>query len=154
MDDGYLFFRVDPVETAVYNDTIDHEIRIMEGPQARIKNVTITGNERTKDHVIRRELRTMPGELFSRTDLIRSQRELGNLQYFNQETINPSVVPNPDDGTVDINWKVEEKSSDQLELSAGWGGGIGLTGTLGVTFNNFSIKNIWKKQAMGSIANR
>lgn len=146
-DDGYLFFHVEPVETAVYNDTIDHEIRIVEGPQARIKNVTISGNERTKDHVIRRELRTIPGELFSRTDLIRSQRELANLNYFNQETINPNVVPNADDGTVDINWKLEEKSSDQLELSAGWGGGIGLTGTLGVTFNNFSIKNIWKKSA-------
>lgn len=147
MDDGYLFFRVEAVETAVYNDTIDHEIRITEGPQARIKNVTIAGNERTKDHVIRRELRTVPGELFSRSDLIRSQRELANLQYFNQETINPGVVPNAEDGTVDINWKLEEKSSDQLELSAGWGGGIGLTGTLGVTFNNFSIRNIWKKSA-------
>ena len=147
MDDGYLFFRVEAVETAVYNDTIDHEIRITEGPQARIKNVTIAGNERTKDHVIRRELRTIPGELFSRSDLIRSQRELANLQYFNQETINPGVVPNAEDGTVDINWKLEEKSSDQLELSAGWGGGIGLTGTLGVTFNNFSIKNIWKRSA-------
>jgi outer membrane protein insertion porin family len=146
-DDGYLFFRVEPVETAVYNDTIDHEIRITEGPQARIKNVTISGNERTKDHVIRRELRTNPGDLFNRSELIRSIRELGNLQYFNQETINPGVVPNADDGTVDINWKVEEKSSDQLELSAGWGGGIGLTGTLGVTFNNFSIRNIWKKSA-------
>ncbi len=146
-DDGYLFFRVEPVETAVYNDTIDHEIRITEGPQARIKNVTISGNERTKDHVIRRELRTVPGDLFNRSQLIRSIRELGNLQYFNQETINPGVVPNPDDGTVDINWTVEERSSDQLELSAGWGGGIGLTGTLGVTFNNFSIKNIWKKSA-------
>ncbi|MBN8865032.1 MAG: outer membrane protein assembly factor BamA [Sphingobacteriales bacterium] len=146
-DDGYLFFRVEPVETAVYNDTIDFEIRITEGPQARIKNVTIAGNERTKDHVIRRELRTIPGDLFNRSELIRSIRELGNLQYFNQETINPGVVPNAEDGTVDINWKVEEKSSDQLELSAGWGGGIGLTGTLGVTFNNFSIKNIWKKSA-------
>lgn len=147
MDDGYLFFRIEPVETAVYNDTIDHEIRIIEGPQARIKNVTIAGNEKTKDKVIRRELRTVPGELFSRSDLIRSQRELANLQYFNQETINPGVVPNADDGTVDINWKLEEKSSDQLELSAGWGGGVGLTGTLGVTFNNFSIRNIWKKSA-------
>jgi outer membrane protein insertion porin family len=85
--------------------------------------------------------------LFSRSDLIRSQRELANLQYFNQETINPGVVPNAEDGTVDINWKLEEKSSDQLELSAGWGGGIGLTGTLGVTFNNFSIKNIWKRSS-------
>ncbi len=147
MDDGYLFFRADPVEMAVYNDTIDYEIRIVEGPQARIKNVTIAGNDRTKDYVIRRELRTVPGELFSRADLIRSQRELANLQYFNQETINPGVVPNADDGTVDINWKLEEKSSDQLELSAGWGGGVGLTGTLGVTFNNFSIRNIWKKSA-------
>jgi outer membrane protein insertion porin family len=147
MDDGYLFFRIEAVETAVYNDTIDHEIRITEGPQARIKKVTISGNERTKDHVIRRELRTIPGDLFNRSELIRSQRELANLQYFNQETINPGVVPNADDGTVDINWKLEEKSSDQLELSAGWGGGIGLTGTLGVTFNNFSIKNIWKKSA-------
>jgi outer membrane protein insertion porin family len=147
MDDGYLFFRVDPIETAVYNDTIDYEIRIAEGPQARIKNVTIAGNEKTKDYVIRRELRTVPGELFSRADLIRSQRELAGLQYFNQETINPGVVPNSDDGTVDINWKLEEKSSDQLELSAGWGGGIGLTGTLGVSFNNFSIRNILNKKA-------
>ncbi|HEX5655342.1 MAG TPA: POTRA domain-containing protein [Chitinophagaceae bacterium] len=147
MDDGYLFFQVEPVETAVYNDTIDHEIRIKEGPQARIKNVTIAGNEKTKDYVIRRELRTIPGELFSRSDLIRSQRELANLQFFNQETINPGVVPNAEDGTVDINWKLEEKSSDQLELSAGWGGGVGLTGTLGVTFNNFSIKNILKRSA-------
>jgi outer membrane protein insertion porin family len=147
MDDGYLFFQIEPVETAVYNDTIDHEIRIKEGPQARIENVTIAGNEKTKDHVIRRELRTIPGELFSRSDLIRSQRELANLNYFNQETINPGVVPNAESGTVDINWKLEEKSSDQLELSAGWGGGVGLTGTLGVTFNNFSIKNIWKKAA-------
>jgi outer membrane protein insertion porin family len=147
MDDGYLFFRAEPIEMAVYNDTIDYEIRITEGPQARIKNVTIAGNEKTKDHVIRRELRTVPGELFSRSDLIRSQRELANLQFFNQETINPGVVPNADDGTVDINWKLEEKSSDQLELSAGWGGGVGLTGTLGVTFNNFSIKNIFKKTA-------
>jgi outer membrane protein insertion porin family len=147
MDDGYLFFQVEPIETAVYNDTIDHEIRIKEGPQARIKNVTIAGNDKTKDYVIRRELRTIPGELFSRSDLIRSQRELAQLQYFNQETINPGVVPNSDDGTVDINWKLEEKSSDQLELSAGWGGGVGLTGTLGVTFNNFSIRNIFKKSA-------
>jgi outer membrane protein insertion porin family len=147
MDDGYLFFRAEPVEMAVYNDTIDYEIRITEGPQARIKNVTIAGNDKTKDHVIRRELRTVPGELFSRADLIRSQRELVNLNYFNQETINPGIVPNTEDGTVDINWKLEEKSSDQLELSAGWGGGVGLTGTLGVTFNNFSIRNIWKRSA-------
>jgi outer membrane protein insertion porin family len=147
MDDGYLFFRVDPVETAVYNDTIDYEIRITEGPQATIKNVTIQGNEKTKEHVIRRELRTLPGEKFSRQDLIRSQREIAQLNYFNQEKIGINPVPNPEDGTVDIHYTVEEKSSDQLELSAGWGGGIGLTGTLGVTFNNFSIKNIFNKKA-------
>jgi outer membrane protein insertion porin family len=146
-DDGYLFFRVDPVETSVYNDTIDYEIRIVEGPQARIKNVTIAGNEKTKDYVVRRELRTIPGELFNRSEVIRSVRELSNLQYFNQEKINPGIVPNPEDGTVDINWNLEEKSSDQLELSAGWGGGIGLTGTVGVSFNNFSIKNIFNKEA-------
>lgn len=147
MDDGYLFFRIDPVETAVYNDTIDHEIRIVEGPQATIGNVTITGNDKTKEYVIRRELRTIPGEKFSRADIIRTQRELSQLGFFNPEKINPGVVPNADNGTVDINWGLEEKSSDQLELSAGFGGGIGLTGTLGVTFNNFSINNIFKKTA-------
>ncbi|MEY3060479.1 MAG: hypothetical protein RL000_1831 [Bacteroidota bacterium] len=147
MDDGYLFFSVNPVETSVYNDTIDHEIRITEGPQATIKNVNIAGNDKTKEYVIRRELRTIPGEKFSRSDLIRSQREIINLGYFNQEKLGMQPVPNSDDGTVDINYSVEEKSSDQLELSAGWGGGIGLTGTLGVTFNNFSIKNIWKKSS-------
>jgi outer membrane protein insertion porin family len=147
MDDGYLFFSVNPVETSVYNDTIDHELRITEGPQATIKNVNISGNDKTKEHVIRRELRTIPGEKFSRSDLIRSQREILNLGYFNQEKLGMQPVPNQEDGTVDINYTVEEKSSDQLELSAGWGGNIGLTGTLGVTFNNFSIKNIWKKTA-------
>ncbi|TDH23093.1 outer membrane protein assembly factor [Segetibacter sp. 3557_3] len=147
MDDGYLFFRTEPIETAVYNDTIDHEIRVIEGPQATIKNVRIAGNEKTKEYVIRRELRTIPGEKFSRQDLIRSNREIANLGYFNQEKIGINPIPNPDDGTVDINYSVEEKSSDQLELSAGFGGGIGLTGTLGVSFNNFSIKNIWRKSA-------
>jgi outer membrane protein insertion porin family len=147
LDDGYLFFRVDPVETAVYNDTIDFEIRMTEGPQATIKNVTIAGNEKTKEYVIRRELRTIPGEKFSRTDIIRSTRDIVNLGFFNQEKVIPSPVPNQEDGTVDINWSVEEKSADQLELSAGWGGGIGITGTVGISFNNFSINNIWKKSA-------
>jgi outer membrane protein insertion porin family len=146
-DDGYLFFRIDPVETAVYNDTIDHEIRIVEGPQATIGKVEITGNDKTKEYVIRRELRTIPGDKFSRAEIIRTQRELSQLGYFNPEKINPGIVPNIGDGTVDITWGLEEKSSDQLELSAGFGGGIGLTGTLGVTFNNFSIYNIFKKKA-------
>ena len=147
MDDGYLFFNVTPIETAVYNDTIDYEIRIVEGPQATIGKVNITGNDKTKDYVIRREIRTIPGEKFSRQDIIRTQRELGALGYFNPEKINPQIVPNTGDGTVDITWGLEEKSSDQLELSAGFGGGIGLTGTLGVTFNNFSIYNILNKKS-------
>lgn len=147
MDDGYLFFRTDPVETAVYNDTIDYEIRIIEGPQATWKNIRISGNEKTKDYVIRRELRTLPGEKFSRELLIRSQRELSQLNFFNAEKINPNVVPNPDDGTVDVTWQVEEKSSDQLELSAGWGGTIGLTGTVGISFNNFSLRNLFSRSS-------
>ncbi len=146
-DDGYLFFAVDPIETAVYNDTIDYEIRLREGPQATIKTIRIAGNEKTKDFVIRREIRTIPGDKFSRSLLIRSQREISQLNFFDQEKIKIDPVPNPEDGTVDINYGVEEKSSDQLELSAGWGGYIGLTGTLGVTFNNFSSKNIFKKSA-------
>jgi len=146
-DNGYLFFSVNPVETSVYNDTIDHEIRLTEGPQATIKRVTISGNEKTKEHVIRRELRTLPGEKFSRQELVRSQREIANLSYFDQEKIGINPVPNPDDGTVDINYTLEEKSSDQLELSAGWGGGIGLTGTVGVVFNNFSLRNIFNKSS-------
>ncbi|MHA4843202.1 BamA/OMP85 family outer membrane protein [Flavitalea antarctica] len=146
-DDGYLFSRISPVETAVYNDTIDFEIRIVEGPQAVYKNITISGNEKTKEHVVRRELRTLPGEKYSRQELIRTNREIAQLGFFNQEKIGINPVPNPEDGTVDINYTVEEKSSDQLELSAGWGGGIGLTGTLGVSFNNFSIKNIFRKSA-------
>lgn len=146
MDDGYLFFKVDPIEISVYNDTINYEIRMQEGPQATIGKVEISGNEKTKDYVVRRELRTIPGEKFSRQDIIRTQRELGQLGFFNPEKITPNIVPNSDNGTVDINWGVEEKSNDQLELSAGFGGGIGLTGTLGITFNNFSIDNIFNKK--------
>jgi outer membrane protein insertion porin family len=146
MDDGYLFFHLDPVEIAVYKDTIDFEIRMQEGPQATIGKVDIVGNEKTKDYVIRRELRTVPGEKFSRADLIRTQRELSQLGFFDPEKVSPNVVPNADNGTVDITWSVAEKSSDQLELSAGWGGGIGLTGTLGVTFNNFSLKNMFDRK--------
>lgn len=147
MDDGYLFFDVNAVETAVYNDTIDFEIRLREGSQATIGKVEITGNDKTKEYVIRRELRTIPGEKFSRQDIIRTQRELGQLNYFDPEKINPGIVPDVEKGTVDITWGLEEKSSDQLELSAGFGGGIGLTGTLGVSFNNFSIYNIFNKKA-------
>lgn len=109
MDDGYLFFRTDAIETAVYNDTIDYEIRVIEGPQATIRNVHITGNDKTKEHVIRREIRTIPGEKFRRSDLIRSQREIAQLNYFNQEKIGINPRPNQEDGTVDIDYSLEEK---------------------------------------------
>ena len=148
MDNGYLFFRVDPVETSIDNDSIDLEIRIFEGPQATIDKVVIAGNDRTHEHVIRRELRTLPGEKFSRSDIIRSQREIINLGYFNPESLGINTPVNQQRGTVDIEYTVEEKPSDQLELSAGWGGaGRGVIGTLGVSFNNFSIRNIFKKES-------
>ena len=145
MDNGYLFFNIDPVETAIVGDSIDLEMRIYEGPQAIIDKVVIKGNDRTNEHVVRRELRTLPGEKFSRADIIRSQREIINLGYFNQENLGINTPVNPQRGTVDIEYKVEEKSSDQLELSAGWGG-FGVVGTLGVSFNNFSVRNILKKE--------
>jgi outer membrane protein insertion porin family len=148
MDNGYLFFNVDPVEVAVLEDSIDLEIRIFEGPQATIDKVTIKGNDRTHEHVIRRELRTRPGQKFSRSDIIRSQREIINLGYFNPESMEINTPVNPQRGTVDIEYILEEKPSDQLELSAGWGGrGRGVIGTLGVSFNNFSLRNILKKEA-------
>jgi outer membrane protein insertion porin family len=147
VDDGYLFFRAEPIESAVYGDTIDYEIRVTEGPQATIGSVSISGNDKTKEHVIRRELRTVPGNKFRRSDLIRSQREIAQLNFFDQEKIGVNYEPNQEKGTVDLKYSVVEKSSDQLELSAGWGGGIGLTGTLGVVFNNFSVKNILKKSS-------
>lgn len=142
MDQGYLFFQINPTEIAVVNDSIDMEMRITEGPQATIDNVVIEGNDRTHEHVIRRELRTRPGEKFSRSQIIRSQRQIMNLGYFNPESLDIQTPPNPSRGTVDIIYKVEERPSDQLELSAGYGGVSGLIGTLGVTFNNFSLANI------------
>ncbi len=151
LDNGYLFFRVDPVETSIDNDSIDLEIRIYEGPQATIDRVVIKGNDRTNEHVIRRELFTRPGEKFSRSDIIRSQRQIVNLGYFNPEALGINTPVNPDRGTVDIEYTVEEKPSDQLELSAGYQPSTaftrgGVIGTLGVTFNNFSIRNINKKE--------
>jgi outer membrane protein insertion porin family len=142
LDDGYLFFAADPVEVKVDNDSIDIEIRIREGKQARINKVAISGNTKTNDHVVIRELRTRPGQLFSRTDIIRTTRELAQLRYFDPEKIVPDIVPNPEDGTVDITYKVEETSADQIELSGGWGYGR-IIGTLGLSFNNFSIRRIF-----------
>lgn len=141
MDNGYLFFNVTPVEVQVVNDSIDVELRIYEGSKATIKEVNISGNTRTNDHVILRELQTIPGEYFSRRELIETQRRLSQLGYFNPETVNPVPVPNGADGTVNINWELEEVSNDQIQLSGGWGGQIGFVGSLGITFNNFSLSN-------------
>lgn len=154
MDDGYLFFRINDVEVAVAGDSIDVEMRIFEGEQATINEVTISGNERTSDHVIRRELSTIPGQKFRRADIIRTQQRLGQLGFFNPATIGQNLVPNQQAGTVDIEWQVEEQSNDQVELSGGWGGYYGFVGTLGLTFNNFSIRNIphlknWKPLPTG-----
>jgi outer membrane protein insertion porin family len=144
MDDGYLFFQIDPIETSITGNLINLEMRIYEGNQARINRVSIMGNSKTNDHVVMREIRTQPGQLFRRSDIIRTQRELAQLGYFNPETLNVIPKPNPSDGTVDIEYIVEEKSSDQIELSGGWGGGR-VVGTLGVSFSNFSARNIFKK---------
>ena len=146
LDDGYLFFSVIPVEVNVSNDSIDLEMRIYEGKQATINKILITGNTKTNDRVIVRELRTKPGQLFSRSDIIRSQRELAQLGYFDPEKLNVNPKPNPAEGTVDIEYIVEEKSTDQVELSGGWGAKQ-LVGTFGIKFGNFSGRNIFKKYA-------
>lgn len=150
MDDGYLFFSINPVEVLVENDSIDLEIRMNEGEQARINKVTVVGNTKTSDHVILRELRTKPGQLFSRSDITRSLRELSQLGYFNPEALNVNPVPNIASGTVDIEYKVEEKPNDQIELSAGWGASS-VIGTLGLTLNNFSTRRMFDKRAWSPI---
>jgi len=146
MDDGYLFFQVVPSEILVEGDSIDIEIRIYEGKQATINKVTVKGNTKTNDHVIMREIRTRPGQLFRRSDIIRSQRELSVLGYFDAERLGVNPIPHPENGTVDIEYVVEEKSTDQLELSGGFGQNR-VVGSLGVSFNNFSAKNFFKKGA-------
>ncbi|HPQ07693.1 MAG TPA: outer membrane protein assembly factor BamA [Bacteroidia bacterium] len=146
MDDGYLFFQVQPKERQIRNDTIDFDIHIYEGKQAIINKVSVKGNDKTNDKVIYREMRTRPGQLFRRSDIIRTQRELAQLGYFDPEKFGVNPVPNPAEGTVDLEYTLEEKPNDQLQLSGGWGGGRVL-GTLGVVFNNFSAKNFFKKDA-------
>ena len=145
MDNGHLFFNLITKEVLVGEDSIDLDVVIYEGAEATINKIIIDGNTKTSEHVIRRILRTVPGEKFSRSDIIRSQRELGNTGVFNPEAIAITPIPNPEDGTVDIQYTVEERPSDQLELSAGWGGNR-LVGSLGVTFNNFSMKNIFRPE--------
>jgi outer membrane protein insertion porin family len=148
MDDGYLFFNITPVEKRIENDSVDLELKIYEGPQAIINEVRIFGNTKTNEKVIRRELYVYPGDKFSRSNLIRSQRQIANLGYFDPEQMEIIPIPNPENGTVDIELRVVEKPSDQLELSLGWGGrGAGLVGTLGVQFTNFSLRNIVDKKA-------
>lgn len=144
MDNGYLAFEIDPVEVRIDGDSIDVEMRLREGNQFTIQNVIITGNDRTNDHVIRREIRTLPGQKFSRELLIRTNRELSQLGYFDPEQIGINPYPNMADNTVDIEYSLVEKPSDQIELSGGWGGAFGFVGTLGLSFNNFSVRNITK----------
>lgn len=146
MDRGHLFFQVTPIEVNVADNHIDYEIRLIEGKEARVKNIIIKGNEKTNDYVIRREVRTKPGDLFNRNDIIRTQRELAQLGYFDEQGFQINPIPNPADGTVDIEYTVVEKSSDQIELSGGYGAKR-LIGTLGLTFSNFSIQNLFKKEA-------
>ncbi|MBN2814622.1 MAG: outer membrane protein assembly factor BamA, partial [Bacteroidales bacterium] len=146
MDEGYLFASVDPVEANIDGDSIDLEIRVFEGSPAYINKVLIKGNTKTNEHVIRREIRSIPGDLFSRTYIIRSVRELAAMGHFNPENITPDVRPNPSDGTVDIEYAVEERSNDQLEVSGGWGG-YGFVGTIGLRFSNFSARNILNPKA-------
>lgn len=146
MDNGYLFFSATPVEVGVENDSIDIEIRIVEGKQARIRNVIVEGNTLTNDRVIMRELHTRPGDLFNRAAIMRSHRELATLGYFKQETIVPDAKPNPQDGTVDVVYKVEEGNTSQIQLSGGYGSGM-FIGQLGLTLNNFSTRNIFKRKA-------
>lgn len=142
-DHGYLFSRLTPVEANVENDSVDLEIRIYEGEQAYLNNIIISGNTRTNEHVARRELYTLPGDLFSKDKIIRSIRQLGVLGHFDPEKINPDVRPDPANGTVDLLYKLEEKANDQFEISGGFGAGM-LVGTVGVRFSNFAMRNFFK----------
>jgi outer membrane protein insertion porin family len=146
MDDGYLFFNLEPVEIRVENDSIDLEMRIYEGNQATINKITVLGNTKTHENVVRRELFSMPGDLFSKTNITRSIRELANLGHFDPEKLDIRPIPNAADGTVDLTYIVEEKANDQLEISGGWGANM-FVGTVGVRFSNFSVGRIFDKDA-------
>jgi len=146
-NNGYLFSQINPVEVSAANDTINFEIRIIEGKETFLNHVTVTGNDKTNDHVIFRELRTRPGQKYSKESIIRSIRELGQLGFFDAEQIQPDIVnPNPNEGTVDLAYSLVESGSSQIELQGGYGGG-GFIGTLGLSFSNFSIKNIFNGKA-------
>ena len=141
---GYVFYHLDPVEVNIDGDSIDLEMRIVEGPQASISHVRINGNDRLYENVVRRELRTRPGDLFSKEALERSYREIAQMGHFNPENIKPDVQPNYENGTVDINWGLESKANDQVEFSAGWGR-TGIIGKLSLKFTNFSFANLFRK---------
>lgn len=143
-NNGYLFYNLQPTEVNIVGDSIDLEMRIMEGTQAHINHVRINGNTRVYENVVRRELRTKPGDLFSKEALMRSAREMASMGHFDPEQINPDVKPNYEDGTVDINWDLVQKSNDQVEFSLGWGQ-TGVIGRIGLKLNNFSMANLFNK---------
>ncbi len=146
-NNGYLFSSINPVEVGAENNVIDMEIRIVEGKPAYFNNVSVVGNDKTNDHVVYREIRTRPGQLYSKANVVRTVRELGQLGFFDAQEISPNFNnPNPNEGTIDMEYSVKETGSSQIELQGGYGGG-GFIGTLGLSFNNFSIKDIFKKEA-------
>ncbi|WP_373018615.1 outer membrane protein assembly factor, partial [Muriicola sp.] len=146
-NNGYLFSQINPVEVSAENDTINFEIRIIEGKETFLNHVTVTGNDKTNDHVIFREIRTRPGQKYSKENIIRSVRELGQLGFFDPEQIAPDIQnPDPNSGTVDLAYSLVESGSSQIELQGGYGGG-GFIGTLGLSFNNFSIQNLFNGEA-------
>lgn len=144
-DRGYLFSQIEPVEVLVENDSIDFEMRIYEGKPATINEINIKGNTRVYEHVVRRELRTKPGQLYSQSDIMRSLRELAQMGHFDQEKLRPDIQPNQEDGTVDITYELETKGSDQVEFSAGWGS-TGIVGSIGLKFSNFAIQNLFRPE--------
>ncbi len=146
-NNGYVFSNIDPVEVNIDGDSIDIEMRVTEGPQAHLNHVRIYGNDRLYEEVVRRELRTKPGDLFNKEALTRSVRDIASMGFFDPEKVAPDIKPNPEDGTVDVNWQLEQKSNDQLEFSLGWGQ-TGIIGKVGIKFNNFSIRNLFGKNKL------
>ena len=150
-NNGYLFSQINPVEVSAENDTIDFEIRIIEGKETFLDRVTVSGNNKTNDHVIYRDIRTKPGQRYSKDDIIRTIRELGQLGFFDPEQIKPEIEnPNPNEGTVDLKFDLVESGASQIELQGGYGGG-GFIGTLGLSFNNFSIQNLFNGEAYSPV---
>ncbi|MBR5326809.1 MAG: outer membrane protein assembly factor BamA, partial [Prevotella sp.] len=146
-NNGYVFSNIDPVEVNIVGDSIDLEMRVTEGPQAHLNHIRIYGNDRLYEEVVRRELHTKPGDLFNKEALQRSQRDIASMGFFDPEKVVPDIKPNYEDGTVDIDWQLEQKSNDQLEFSLGWGQ-TGIIGKIGIKFNNFSIRNLFGKNKL------